>query len=235
MVRTQPRLTARSFSFFRVEQDALTARYEIAYAIEEAKTRQLSFSLPRETPAQLAITALDGVKLKEFSSRVDGNRRRWDVLLGEPRRGSVRLAVDFQQPLGSKSGSPGFTRSDKEKPSEGGTPTGLGTVPILAAETTLTRKESFAAAKMGLSPSASSTGGESSQSPAILVAPMVRAEGVAYQSGLVAVEGGAELDVQVSTDARRVDVGELAEAAYQPGRRLLGAFGFVGEPVARQV
>ena len=174
VVRTRPRLTARSFSFFRVEQDALTARYEITYTIEEAKTRQLSFSLPRETPAQLAITALDGVKLKEFSSRVDGNRRRWDVLLGEPRRGSVRLAVNFQQPLGSKSGSPGFTRSDKEKPSEGGTPTGLGTVPILAAETTSTRKESFAAAKMGLSPSASSTGGETSQSPAILVAPMVR-------------------------------------------------------------
>ncbi|MFW5693187.1 MAG: hypothetical protein ACOCWL_03130, partial [Thermoguttaceae bacterium] len=60
--------------------------------------------------------------------------------------------------------------------------------------------------------------------------PVVRALGTEYQSGFVAVEGDAELDVQVSTDARRVDVGELAEADYLPGRRLLGAFAFVGEP-----
>ena len=60
--------------------------------------------------------------------------------------------------------------------------------------------------------------------------PLVRAEGVAYQSGLVAVEGSAELDVRVIEHPRRVDVGELAAADYQPGRRLLGAYGFVGEP-----
>ena len=36
--------------------------------------------------------------------------------------------------------------------------------------------------------------------------------------------------MRVDTSARRVDVGELAEADYQPGRRLLGAFGFVGDP-----
>ena len=60
------------------------------------------------------------------------------------------------------------------------------------------------------------------------------ADGVAYQSGLMAVEGCAELDVRVDTSARRVDVGELAEADYQPGRRLLGAFGFVGDlPVVK--
>ena len=60
--------------------------------------------------------------------------------------------------------------------------------------------------------------------------PFVVAEGVAYQSGLVAVEGCAELEVQVDTSARPVDVGELAEADYEPGRRLLGAYGFVGDP-----
>ena len=53
---------------------------------------------------------------------------------------------------------------------------------------------------------------------------------MAYQSGLVAVEGCAELDVKVITAARQVDVGELADAEYQPGRRLLGAYGFVGDP-----
>ena len=57
-------------------------------------------------------------------------------------------------------------------------------------------------------------------------------DGLAYQSGLVAVEGCAELDVKVDTPARQVDVGELADAEYQPGRRLLGAYGFVGDPPA---
>jgi len=60
--------------------------------------------------------------------------------------------------------------------------------------------------------------------------PLVQADGVAYQSGLVAVEGSAELDVRVVEHPRRVDIGELAAAEYQPGRRLLGAYGFIGEP-----
>ncbi len=55
------------------------------------------------------------------------------------------------------------------------------------------------------------------------------AANVAYQSGLVAVEGGAEFDVQVKPDdhARRADVGQLAPAEYQPGLRLLGAYSYV--------
>ena len=55
---------------------------------------------------------------------------------------------------------------------------------------------------------------------------------VAYQSGLIAVEGSPELDVRIEQHPRPVDVGELAEADYLPGRRLLGAFGYVGEDVA---
>ena len=62
------------------------------------------------------------------------------------------------------------------------------------------------------------------------ILPLVRADGVVYQSGMVAVEGNMEFDVQVKTDARKVDVGELVDAEYQVGKRLLGAFGFVGEP-----
>lgn len=66
--------------------------------------------------------------------------------------------------------------------------------------------------------------------PKNLALPIVRADGVAYQSGLLAVEGSAELDVRIEAGgARRVDVGELADAEYQPGRRLLGAFGFAGD------
>jgi len=60
--------------------------------------------------------------------------------------------------------------------------------------------------------------------------PLVHADEVAYQSAVVAVEGNAELDITVNTDARRVDVGELVAAQYRVGRRLLGAFEFVGAP-----
>ncbi len=63
-----------------------------------------------------------------------------------------------------------------------------------------------------------------------VVLPLARAEGVAYQSGFWAVEGHADMDVQVEHTCRRADIGELAGAEYQPGPRLLGAFRFVGEP-----
>ena len=41
---------------------------------------------------------------------------------------------------------------------------------------------------------------------------------------MTAVEGDPALDIHVQTQMRPVDVGELAEAAYIPGRRLLGAY-----------
>ena len=46
--RTPPRLTARTFSFLRVEPDALIGHYEIIYRVDEARTRKLSLSAPRE-------------------------------------------------------------------------------------------------------------------------------------------------------------------------------------------
>lgn len=58
--------------------------------------------------------------------------------------------------------------------------------------------------------------------------PLIAAEGVEYQSSLAAVEGSAELDVQVKTHPRKVDVGELATAEYQVGKRIVGAYGYVG-------
>ena len=70
------------------------------YRIEEARAQQLALLLPESTPSSLSITALDGVKLKEFGSEIVGRQRRWNVLLAEPQRDRVRLAVDFQQPLG---------------------------------------------------------------------------------------------------------------------------------------
>ncbi len=60
--------------------------------------------------------------------------------------------------------------------------------------------------------------------PKDFVLPVVRTTGVAYQTQMVTVEGDPALDIDIQTAMRRVDVGELAEAQYTPGRRLLGAF-----------
>jgi hypothetical protein len=61
------------------------------------------------------------------------------------------------------------------------------------------------------------------------VLPEARAEGVEYQTGLVAVEGHSELDVEVVKHPRKVDEGELYAAEYQVGNRLVGAFGYLGQ------
>ncbi|MFO8012460.1 MAG: hypothetical protein R6X20_04045 [Phycisphaerae bacterium] len=171
--REEPRMTAQTFSFFRVERDALAAHYEITYEVGRARARRLSLVLPAETPAALAIRGLGGARIKEQASELvgegDDRVRRWTAMLARPRRGTVRLAVDFEQ------------RLEELEPKD-------------------------------------------------LALPLVRADGVAYQSGLVAVEGSAELDVRVTEHPRKVDIGELVDAEYQAGRRLLGAYGFLGDP-----
>ncbi|MBN2021524.1 MAG: hypothetical protein JW809_01905 [Pirellulales bacterium] len=166
--RNDPRITARTFSFLRVEPGALVGHCEVVYRVEQARTRSLELILPVDTPPDVALRGADGVEV-EYSAREVEGQRHWTVKLADARRGDVRLLVDF------------LKRLDDETSQE-------------------------------------------------LDAPVVRAGGVAYQSGLVAIEGSAELDVQVTAKARRVDVGELVDARYQPGRRLLGVYGFVGEP-----
>jgi len=171
--RDRPRLTAQTFSFFRVQRDALVAHYEIVYEVSRARTRRLSLRLPANTPKAISIRGLDGVTFKETASRDVGEgaeaARIWTAMLAEPRRGVVRLTVDFEQ------------RLDRLTPED-------------------------------------------------LALPVIAAEDVVYQSGLVSVEGSAELDVRVAAHPRKVDIGELVDAEYQPGRRLLGAYGFLGDP-----
>ena len=167
--RTTPAITARCFSFLRLEPEGLTAHYEIQYHIQQARARRLSLLLPAKTPHALGLVGLAGATVKEFSSQDVAGGRRWTALLAEAAVGDVRLAVDFQQPL-----------EDRDL-------------------------EGFAL-------------------------PVVRAEDVAYQSAVVAVEGSADLDLDVRTDARKIDVGELVAAQYRVGRRLLGSYGFVGAP-----
>ncbi len=171
--RTSPRITAHTFSFLRVEPDALVAHYELVYDVEEARTRTLSLLLPAGTPETVAIRGLDGLGLKEYVSSLDNGSRRWHVLLAEPRAGGLRLAVDFYQPR------------------------------VI----------------------------ENQQGVEL---PIALADGVIWQSGHLAVEGDAELEVSVAVapPVRRCDVGELVEAQYQPGQRLLGVFAFADRPGA---
>lgn len=60
--------------------------------------------------------------------------------------------------------------------------------------------------------------------------PAVRAENVAWQAGLIAIEGHEELNIEVpeGQSLRSVDIGELAAADYVPGRRLLGVYNITG-------
>jgi hypothetical protein len=189
--RTRPRLTARTFSFLRVEPSALDCHYELIYKIAAARTQKLAFLLPKETPASISIAALDGVTIKESNPEVVAGQRRWTVSLAEPAGDHVRLAVAFQQPL--------------------------------AGDATVSGGAAVSAA----------SGGQ--EAHAAVALPIIVADDVAYQSGLVGVEGCAELEVNVVTPARQVDVDELADARYQPGRWLLGAYAFVGDPPAVKI
>jgi len=166
---TTPWITARTYSFLKIEPDALLAHYEVAYDVQNARARRLSLQLPPDTPTALSIRGLDGVNLKEYDSQMVDGQRVWTAMLAAPQSGTIRLEIKFQQRL-------------------------------------------------------------SAREPKDLALPLVRAHGVAYQSGVVAVEGNAELDVQVKTKARKVDIGELVDADYQVGSRLLGAYGYVGDP-----
>jgi hypothetical protein len=62
--------------------------------------------------------------------------------------------------------------------------------------------------------------------------PLIQAQAVAYQSGRIAVEGGAELDVSINDAPRSIDVGELAAFVSQPGKRLLGVYAYTNKTPA---
>ena len=58
---------------------------------------------------------------------------------------------------------------------------------------------------------------------------------VNFQSSMFAVEGSSELDIEIETEGRAVDVGEFSEAVYQPGRYLLGAYSWPNEKLSLKV
>lgn len=165
--RTQPLITARSYSFLKVEKTAISGHYEIVFEVSRARTRQLQFSLPESTPSTISIAGLENLAIKESNHKESEGRRIWTTTLANPTSGTLKLSIDLSD------SAPTNDVSD-------------------------------------------------------LSLPVVKAEQVDFETAMVAVEGDSELDVSVATDGRKVDVGELAEASYLVGQRLLGAYGYLG-------
>ncbi|MEX2027055.1 MAG: hypothetical protein WEH44_07135, partial [Pirellulaceae bacterium] len=180
--RIAPSLTAEIFAFLAIDADHLDATYEIHYAVRDARTQRVEFSLPESTPAELDIQQIDPanpqarLKIKEATSRVADGRRIWTVQLAQRQTGQIWLEASFQQ------------RFDKAEPQD-------------------------------------------------VRMPLAQAEGVDHQAVVVGIEGASDLDIQVQSHPREVDVGELqGNVAYEVSRRLIGAFGYVGvENEANQV
>ncbi|MCA9140665.1 MAG: hypothetical protein KDB00_28025, partial [Planctomycetales bacterium] len=68
-----------------------------------------------------------------------------------------------------------------------------------------------------------------SEEPKNVLLPVVRAEAVSYQTGAIAIEGHPELETVVKQSPRTIDIGELVDAEYQVGKRLVGVFGYVAD------
>ena len=66
------------------------------------------------------------------------------------------------------------------------------------------------------------------------ITPVVARE-VSFQSTMVAIEGSSELDIEIETEGRAIDVGEFRDSVYQPGRYLLGAYSWPNENLSLTV
>jgi autotransporter-associated beta strand protein len=190
--------------------------------------------------------------------------RRWNVLLDQARRGEVRLAVDFEMrpqaaarlPSPSGGGAEGEgnllpSPSGRGAGGEGNllpSPSGRGAGGEGGLQSSTT-KTNVAPTTPYPSPLPEGEGDQTTGKVIELkdfALPMLTADGVVYQSGMVAIEGDLELGVEVQkTDARRADVGQLAIARYalasvgpnqqqagprQSPMRLVGAYEFLGDP-----
>lgn len=95
--RTAPSLSADIYDFFKLETDSLQSVYELHYKVRDARTRELVFSLPEETPKELTIAGIAPTVVKETTAQIVDGRRRWVVQLAERQRGDVGLTVRFTQ------------------------------------------------------------------------------------------------------------------------------------------
>lgn len=95
----ESRVTSQSYSFLKFGSDEIVANYELHYQIQQGSVRELQFSLPESTPAELDIRGLGGTTIKESTSTLSNGRRIWRVLLMQRTSGTQKISAKFQQPL----------------------------------------------------------------------------------------------------------------------------------------
>ena len=93
--RNKPQLTAEVFSFFKIESEGIKTAYELHLEIKQAATDSFQFSLPDSTPQELTIRGLDGVVVKESTSRLEDGNRIWTIKLANRVSGAAKLQVEF--------------------------------------------------------------------------------------------------------------------------------------------
>ncbi len=97
--RKTTQLTAEVFSFFKIESDGIQSVYELHLDAKQASQDSFSFSLPSTTPQEITIRGLNGVSVKESTSKMEGNDRVWAVKLASRQVGLLRLRIEFSQSL----------------------------------------------------------------------------------------------------------------------------------------
>lgn len=105
--KDEPRIKARTYSFYRLEPSLLSMHFELCYTVEEAKTKTLSFLLPEEISEKPTIqprsSGVVPIRIKESTSEiieVQGKKfRRWSVQLAQAQAGELWLLVDVEHKI----------------------------------------------------------------------------------------------------------------------------------------
>ncbi len=111
--RRAARWTARTYSFFKIDDHVMHVRYELFVDVSRSRIDRLQFALPKETPVTVSIVnprvrsgfAETGPLVRETESRVEGAKRIWTVHFDELAGGRVLIWVAFEQSLDTE-GSP---------------------------------------------------------------------------------------------------------------------------------
>jgi hypothetical protein len=70
--------------------------------VQNDKVRELTLSLPASTPKALSIQGLGQAQAKSVRhDEAEKGLRRWHVTLAQPRQGTIRLGINFNQHRGA--------------------------------------------------------------------------------------------------------------------------------------
>ncbi|MDR3198034.1 MAG: hypothetical protein LBU34_09230 [Planctomycetaceae bacterium] len=101
--KLQPRLKAKTVSFYCFEPALFRVHYEVNCFIEQASIRQLTLLLPISAPSTPSIQGLDGLNIRETlkeETEINGQKfRRWKILFSGPISQKARISINFEQPI----------------------------------------------------------------------------------------------------------------------------------------